>query len=146
MLTQYVLPKLIMVIIIMPVTRASWFVLPIKYYLPERPHQEGREGWDLWRFWESRNAHRNLVGKPEGKTTWRPGRRWGKYYRKKVQGTGRHGAFWIHLALSTDKCWKWYWTILFHKMTSWWTSIFSRGTVLHRVTACDTQFQAVQAF
>jgi hypothetical protein len=53
-----------------------------------------------------KNAHRVLVGKPEGKRPLvRPKRRWEDNVRMDLRETGWNGMDWIHLAWDSDQ-WK----------------------------------------
>jgi hypothetical protein len=55
---------------------------------------------------EMRNAHKMLVGKPEGKRPLgKPRRRWEDNIRMDLSEIGWEGVDWIHLPQDTDQWW-----------------------------------------
>jgi hypothetical protein len=54
----------------------------------------------MWQEWETRNAYRISVGKPEGK---RPRRRWVDNIKIDLRERGRDSVDWIDLAQDRDQ-------------------------------------------
>jgi hypothetical protein len=98
------------------------------------------------RIRQSRNTNRNWLKKPEGKRSLEDLGVDGKNITISFQGTKWHRMYWIHWVPGKDTWWKRYWTIWFHNMRCWGNIGFWRRIPLYGVSACDTQFQAIQAF